>query len=410
MIEKIGIDIFDETKNSFFKRHFKLGLFMSLVMVLLVGQILYVIKRNEIDAQFVDVVSTIPSTFILIQDLVKIFVVTYKRDRIRKVIMEIGKIWPTELDDEEKKKTLHSWTKSLKFFDNAFFRAAIISLVFYELLPLAMTIYSINTEVDAQYQFPLQMYFFCDLHSHFQYALAYTYQLIISKCHIYFELNLFQSDKLLLWELFSVVGTTVHMCVYVSCDFLLVDLIFDLSALLSLLRIDLENLVEQNYNNYDFEDDDCEDIKVIVIKHQKLLSLAETLNEIFGGIIFSQVSFSSVIICCYSFMAVIADGMFLKNLTASLGIMFAIFIIAWPGQMLSDASNNVAAAAYRCLWYERGKKFRKCIAIIIARSQRECHLSALGFSDLTLAMFSKVISTSWSYLSLLNQMYDNIDE
>ncbi|XP_047534351.1 odorant receptor 85b-like [Vanessa atalanta] len=384
MIEKIGINIFDETKNSFFKRHFKLALFLSLVMVLLVGQILYVIKRNEIDAQFLDVVSTIPSTFIVIQDLVKIFVVTYKRDRIRKVIMEIGKIWPTELDDEEKKKTLHSWTKSLKFFDNAFFRAAIISLVFYELLPLAMTIYSINTEADAQYQFPLQMYFFCDLHSHFHYALAYTYQLIIS--------------------------TTVHMCVYVSCDFLLVDLIFDLSALLSLLRIDLENLMEQNSTNYDFEDDDCEDIKVIVIKHQKLLSLAETLNEIFGGIIFSQVSFSSVIICCYSFMAVIADGMFLKNLTASLGIMFAIFIIAWPGQMLSDASNNVATAAYRCLWYERGKKFRKCIAIIIARSQRECHLSALGFSDLTLAMFSKVISTSWSYLSLLNQMYDNIDE
>ncbi|XP_046968252.1 putative odorant receptor 85d [Vanessa cardui] len=389
MIEKIGINIFDEKKHSFFIRHLKLAFFMILVMVLLVGQILYVLKRNEIGAQFLDVVSTIPSTFIVIQDLVKILVVTYKRDRIRKVIMEIGKIWPRELDDEEKKKTLYSWTKSLKFFDNAFFRAAIISLVFYELLPLAMTVYYMNTEVDAQYQFPVQMYFFCDLQSHFQYAMAYTYELVVCKCHI---------------------CCMVHMCVYVSCDFLLVDLIFDLSALLSLLRIDLENLVEHNSNNYDFEDDDCEDIKVIVVKHQKLLSLAETLNEIFGGIIFSQVSFSSVIICCYSFMAVIADGMFLKNLTASLGIMFAIFIIAWPGQMLSDASNNVATAAYQCLWYERGKKFRKCIAIIIARSQKECHLSALGFSDLTLAMFSKVMSTSWSYLSLLNQMYDNIDE
>ncbi|XP_050344619.1 odorant receptor 85b-like [Nymphalis io] len=383
LIEKIGINIFDESKVSFFKKHFKLALFMSLVMVLLVGQILYVIKRNEIGAEFLDVVSTIPSTFMVIQDLVKIFVVTYKRDRIREVIMEIGKIWPTEIDDEEKKKTMYYWTKSLKFFDNAFFRAAIISLVFYELLPLAMTIYSINTEVDVQYQFPLQMYFFCDLHSHFQYALAYTYQIIVC--------------------------TVVHMCVYVSCDFLLVDLIFDLSALLSLLRIDLEKLVEPNSSNYNFEDDDCEDIKIIVTKHQKLLSLADSLNEIFGGIIFSQVSFSSVIICCFSFMAVIADGMFLKNLTASLGIMFAIFIIAWPGQILSDASYNIATAAYECHWYERGKKFRKYIAIIIARSQRECHLSALGFSDLTLTMFSKVMSTSWSYLSLLNRMYDDID-
>lgn len=61
------------------------------------------------------------------------------------------------------------------------------------------------------------------------------------------------------------------MCVYVSCDFLLVDLTFNLSALFSLLRLDLENVVKSNSENYNIQDDDCEEIKLIVKKHQKLL-------------------------------------------------------------------------------------------------------------------------------------------
>ncbi|CAH2242641.1 jg8466 [Pararge aegeria aegeria] len=46
---------------------------------------------------------------------------------------------------------------------------------------------------------------------------------------------------------------------------------------------------------------------------------------------------------------------------------------------------------------------------ILLRAQKPSYLSALGFSNLSLVMFSKVASTSWSYLSLLNQMSENFD-
>ncbi|CAG9583187.1 unnamed protein product [Danaus chrysippus] len=202
-------------------------------------------------------------------------------------------------------------------------------------------------------------------------------------------------------------GVVSHLCIYVACDLVLVNLIFDLSTLLCLVHIDLKNLGPPSHGQ--IIEDDCDDMKKIARKHQTLLRLTERLNDIFGPVIFIQLSFSSIVICCYGFLAIIANGMFLKNMAASLGIVFAIFVLAWPGQKLIDMSSGVAEAAYQSAWYERNNKFRKYISIVIVRSRKSCKLSALGFSDLTLEMFSKVISTSWSYLSLLNQMYKDFD-
>nr|XP_032518419.1 odorant receptor 49a-like [Danaus plexippus plexippus] len=202
-------------------------------------------------------------------------------------------------------------------------------------------------------------------------------------------------------------GVLTHLCIYIACDLVLVDLIFDLSTLLCFVQIDLKNLRRPPHRH--ITEDDCDDVNKIARKHQTLLRLTERLNDIFGPVIFTQLSFSSIVICCYGFLAIIANGMFLKNITASFGIMFAIFVLAWPGQKLIDTSSGVAEAAYQCDWYERNNKFRKYISIMVVRSRKPCKLSALGFSDLTLEMFSKVISTSWSYLSLLNQMYKDFD-
>ncbi|XP_072949714.1 odorant receptor 85b-like [Epargyreus clarus] len=196
------------------------------------------------------------------------------------------------------------------------------------------------------------------------------------------------------------------MALYVSCDFLLVALTFNLSTLLYLLQRDLEDAVA----NYDENvEESLNEIKSVVGRHQKLLWQADELNNIFGLLIFVQVSFSSVVICCFGFLTVIADGMLLKNLTAVTGIMFAIWNLCWPGQLLADTSFGVCEAAYRSVWYTKDAKLRKYIVIIMNRAQKPCYLTALGFSDLTLTNFSKILSTSWSYLSLLNQMYQDFE-
>lgn len=54
----------------------------------------------------------------MILDYIKMSIVAYKRSQIKALIMEIGKIWPTEIDNEEKQCILNSWTRRLKLFDD----------------------------------------------------------------------------------------------------------------------------------------------------------------------------------------------------------------------------------------------------------------------------------------------------
>ncbi|XP_022112395.2 odorant receptor 85b-like [Pieris rapae] len=240
-----------------------------------------------------------------------------------------------------------------------------------------MTIYTSLTTSKIDYQFPLDTYFFSFLQSHWAYAAAYFY--------------------------ISIVGATVHICAYIAIDFILTSITFDVSGLLAALQVDLNDMKVDNEE----QDKDYSLVKEIVKDHQKLLRVVDNVNLIFGPLLFVQVTFSSIIICCFGFLTIVGKDL-IKSLLATFGVILAMFNFCWSGQLLSDASSGIAEAAYNCPWYNRSVKFRKYIQIIIIRAQKPCTLSALGFSDVTLTTLSKILSTSWSYLSLLNQMYEDI--
>lgn len=50
--------------------------------------------------------------------LVKMLVLMVKRNEIREVIMKIGRIWPTEIVNDEKIITMRFLTQRLNFFGN----------------------------------------------------------------------------------------------------------------------------------------------------------------------------------------------------------------------------------------------------------------------------------------------------
>ncbi|KPJ00083.1 hypothetical protein RR46_00296 [Papilio xuthus] len=43
--------------------------------------------------------------------------------------------------------------------------------------------------------------------------------------------------------------------------------------------------------------------------------------------------------------------------------------------------------------------------IVQIRAQKPCKLTAMGFADVNLRAFTRVLSSSWSYFCLLNTMY-----
>ncbi|XP_069360061.1 odorant receptor 49a-like isoform X2 [Maniola hyperantus] len=321
--------------------------------------------------------------------MIKIIVVTIKRNKIKQLFLAIGKLWKIDYENNAKNLEMHSWIRRLKLWDNVMFGAMAVSIMFFAFVPLVVTIYRFYSESKPEYKFLLEMYFFSHVDSHLTYSIAVAYQVVTC--------------------------VLCQMCIYTPCDYLLLHLSFSIAALLSLVQIDLLSLKGTNLEDLDFYwNDNCEDIKSIVKTHQMLLSLAGRLNKIFKEIIFSQVYLSSVIICCYLFTAVFQMSKYgvapiLGDLMASMAVLVEMLTLAVPGEVIADTSSGIAYAAYQSPWYERSYKFRKYIAILIVRAQKPIHLSALGFSDLTLVMFSKVVSTTWSYLSLLNQMTKKLD-
>ncbi|XP_072949318.1 odorant receptor 85c-like [Epargyreus clarus] len=377
----IGLDICYEGDKTFVKKYGRLFIFNAIYLPVLVGQVMYITMSNRTGATFLEVANAAPSTVLSLQDAVKMIAIFFKQDKIRVVIVNIGEIWSNRIESEKNNKTLKTWLRRLKISDTVIFTCAVMSLFVFQLAPLLLTIHDINKgNEDVKYMFPLQSYFFCWINSHFVYALAFLHACTTS--------------------------CLIHMALYVACDCLLIALTFVLSTLLHLLEEDLEDAV----NIYEKEgEQSLNKIKHVVATHQKLLWLAKELNNIFGMQIFLYLSFSSIIICWFGFLTVVDHELLLKNLLALSYVMFAIWSLCWPGQLLADTSYGICEAAYRSVWYTKDVKLRRYIVIIMNRAQKACYLSALGFSDLTLANFAKVLSTSWSFLSLINQMYQNLE-
>lgn len=79
------------------------------------------------------------------------------------------------------RKTL-KMTARFKLF-SVLFRASIVSLIFFELLPVIHLIYALFTNGELEFQLPVQMHFVCpsSLQCPYTYALAYIFQLFVGK-------------------------------------------------------------------------------------------------------------------------------------------------------------------------------------------------------------------------------------
>ncbi|KAJ8714596.1 hypothetical protein PYW07_002821 [Mythimna separata] len=110
----------------------------------------------------------------------------------------------------------------------------------------------------------------------------------------------------------------------------------------------------------------------IVKEHQYLLKLGEDLEDIFTAANLFNVLVGSLVICALGF-----------NLT----------------------STKIGDAAFLCKWFEMDEKSKKTILTIMIRAKKPQQLTAYKFSTISYASFTKIISTSWSYFTILRTVY-----
>ncbi|XP_028177392.1 putative odorant receptor 92a [Ostrinia furnacalis] len=83
-----------------------------------------------------------------------------------------------------------------------------------------------------------------------------------------------------------------------------------------------------------------------------------------------------------------------------------VFVLCYYSDMLIESSSEISNAVYRSKWYKANSVVMKDLLFVLRRSQKPCKLTALGFTDLNLRVFCKIMSSAWSYFALLHTVYN----
>ncbi|XP_063364933.1 odorant receptor 67a-like [Cydia amplana] len=375
----IGQEFFDYDKARF-ENYCRLILFLLLSFMFTFGLIYFIIKINELDAGILEIANAIPNLFLVTQSLLKLSLIR-KKHLLRSVVYEIAELWPGDMENREKKELMDYWLHRTKTTCASIVKLTVVGILLFNGIPFVIYLILRILDKNPAYVLPYEVYYPFEIDSEWKFMAVLLMQTITT---------------LMIYE-----------CSYLPSDMFLFSLTVNLSMLFRLLQHDLVNInVDRRGQG---ADEFLENLKNIVKRHQKMLKLAEDLNEIFGAILFNVLVFSSLIICLFGFLSIVttAKSQQIMYLTAALEILFAVFYIMLPGQILSDTSSGVADAAYESPWYNSDQRFRKIIAIIIVRSQKPCQLRAMGYTVMNFETFYKMCGTTWSYMSVVNQMYQN---
>ncbi|XP_063538189.1 odorant receptor 85b-like isoform X1 [Cydia strobilella] len=148
-------------------------------------------------------------------------------------------------------------------------------------------------------------------------------------------------------------------------------------------------------------------LKKLIPHHQDLLNLIFELSNAFGAIFIIHLAFFSGTMCFFGFAARIhCSPESIKNLFVANIILVCIYTCCYYGQNLTDASVDIAQAAYESQWHLKSHEYKKCILIIMLRSQKAQYIKSTSFTNVSLQTFTKILNVTWSLLSLITKVYE----
>ncbi|XP_013172738.1 PREDICTED: odorant receptor 4 [Papilio xuthus] len=345
------------------------------------------IFKNELNIS--ELANIVPVYLICIQSLLRVAIMIYKKKEIESFIDDLGVIWRTSdrnFMQIEKKRRL---VKQLKFWQTMYYWLDISGSWEYVFAPLVSTIIRIFI-LKQNFTFALPVgcvYPFDPTSDWFKYLATYAFQAINVLRYSWF---------------------------YIGIEYMMVTLCADLAIEFSILREDLLRVKPNTINpelqltsETDFGGYETVSIQDFIRRHQKLIRLAKQLDDIFNKIIFMNLLLVTVTVCFFGLATMVARGAAetMNNLLVMLALLLPVYEFCYYGDLLKEESLGIADSAYINEWYKSDIYYQKMILYVISRSQRPCCLTSLKYVPVTMNLFTKVLSTTWSYFSLVKSIY-----
>ncbi|XP_068631566.1 odorant receptor 4-like [Battus philenor] len=331
----------------------------------------------------------------------KACVVLYKKSDIENLLNELASIWRTSHLTEQQMTTRKKQIKTLKRFLFVFYWNYMLGIVVDFSGPLFVVIgRRFILKEHCTMKLPFQSALPYDVSDNwFSYLVTYAFQTFIMLHLVYSLMNL---------------------------EFLMITFCANLGIEFSLLQQDLESVSsftatgEQN----DLIFNKMKPIKNIVRRHQTLISKDRELRihtELRGRKPlqkYPQLDHADGMSGWKEVQLITAKGLQVARGAAEtiyyylavVGISLPMYLLCYYGEFLRNESLGIADAAYNNLWYRECVPYQKMIILLVLRAQRPCCLTAWGQVPVTLNMFTKVMSTTYSYFSVATSVYSGDDD
>ncbi|XP_044270012.1 odorant receptor Or1-like [Tribolium madens] len=142
--------------------------------------------------------------------------------------------------------------------------------------------------------------------------------------------------------------------------------------------------------------------------HKEILHFAHDCNASYNFIILAQFFTSSLAIALSMFQLTLVAPLSTESNTLLfyLGATTSeIFLYCWFGNEVDIKSSKIPYSAFESDWTGAPIEAKKNLLIFILRTQKPIRMSAINLFSLSLATFTTILRTSWSYFAVLRQIY-----
>ncbi|XP_037942685.1 odorant receptor 85b-like [Teleopsis dalmanni] len=153
---------------------------------------------------------------------------------------------------------------------------------------------------------------------------------------------------------------------------------------------------------------DMEFLRNIIIYHEKLLSLSDMLNDVFGVPLLVNFMSSACLMCFLGFQLTtgVSTEILLKLLLFLFSSSAQAYLICYFGQKLLEASAGISNAVYIHNWFEADLKYKKMLVQMARRAQRPAVLKATVLINISNVTMTDLLQISYKFFALLRTMYN----
>ncbi|KAL7025509.1 hypothetical protein ACKWTF_013502 [Chironomus riparius] len=294
--------------------------------------------------------------------------------KILEIIKKLDEYFPHSGVDQLSFK-VHTYLRINRWLENSYYFRLTFIVLHLTLMPCLHQLYGILYSVEVEWELMFNLDLSVDLLQPFVYELVSIIEVLLM----------------------------IASSIYIICtDLLFVDLVHVLVMEFDILCIKIIEigLIKD-------EQEAIRELKNLINVHQKLIEISQKLNKVFSPLQLINAFGTIVALCfgCFLVVSGISPYFIVKFYVFPVLVPLQIFALCYFPQLLINSSTAICTSAYNIEWYSRSVKFQHYLLLIMLRAQKPQTIKAWKFFDMSLEIFQWIMTTSYSYYSVLKSTY-----